>query len=121
MTKFAQATLLIFTGSGVGAALFGAYALVRSHMLGAKKRIITYATVLLTGVAITQGTLLVRLIQSLDTPSPTSAVTWFYIIGLLIQTLGLIGSAKVAIDNLTDLEAKKLREKLNGGGENGKV
>ena len=106
MTKIAQALLLIFTGSGVGAALFGAYALVRTALLGVRRRIITYATVLLVGVSITQGTLLVRIIQTLDTPTPATGVTWFYVMGLVVQTIGLIGSAKVAIDKLADVESQ---------------
>lgn len=104
MTETAQALLLILSGTGVGAALFGIYALVRITMLGAGSRIVTYASILLAGVAVTQGTLLIRLIQTLSTPAPPSAVAWFYIAGLVVQTIGLIGSAKVAIDKLAGLE-----------------
>lgn len=103
MANLLYALLLILTGSAIGAALFGTYATIRIMLLGGRKKILTYASTLLIGVSITQGTLLYALIQAGQaTPSGRA---WFYTLGLVIQSMGLIGAAKVAIDKLADIES----------------
>ena len=112
MLNFIYAMLLILTGSAVGAALFGAYAMVRLYLLGQRKKIITYATILLAGTALTQGVLLARLIQLGE-----AAVSWAtigYLMGLSIQSVGLIGSAKVAIDKLAAVEERERERESKG-------
>ena len=103
MANLLYALLLIFGGFSVGCAVVGTVISWKVARLGA--RMAKHAISLLIGVAVSQGVLVVRLIQVGET-TPSGAA-WFYIAGIAIQSYGLVATTAFAAQRLSEYESKR--------------
>ena len=101
MANVLYALLLIFGGFATGCAVVGAVVSWKLARKGA--RMSRHAVPLLAGIILSQGVLVVRLVQLGET-TPSGAA-WLYVAGLAVQSYGLLMTTAFAVERLSEYEA----------------